>query len=90
MPRRCPRLWAEVKRQEASPGDTNTPGVASMLDGISRSLPALMEAEKLQRRAARVGFEWDDIDGAWEKVREELNELWAAIQAKSPDDATTP
>lgn len=81
------RLWAEVKRQEASPGGTNAPGVASMLDDISRSFPALMEAEKLQRRAARVGFEWDDIDGAWEKVREELNELSSAIKARSSDNA---
>lgn len=69
------RLWAEVKQSEASPGDSSAPGVSSMLDDVGRALPALIEAEKLQKRAARVGFEWDDIEGAWDKVFEELNEL---------------
>lgn len=73
------RLWAAVKQTEATPGAPAASGVVSMLDSISRSLPALMEAEKIQRRAARVGFEWDDVAGAWEKVREELNELHAAM-----------
>lgn len=76
------RLWAEIKHREASPGEADTPEGASMLDGVPRSLPALMEAEKLQQRAARVGFEWDDVDGAWQKVREELDELQAALQAR--------
>lgn len=75
------RLWADVKRTEATPGASAASGVVSMLDSISRSLPALMEAEKIQRRAARVGFEWDDVAGAWEKVREELDELHAAMTA---------
>lgn len=74
------RLWAQIKRQETSPGDSDTPGGASILDSIPRHLPALMEAEKLQQRAARVRFEWDDADGAWEKVREELGELQSAVK----------
>src|SRR5690625_5093647 len=55
-----------------------------MLDDVGRSLPALMEAEKLQRRAARVGFEWDDIEGAWANVRAELDELREATTRRSP------
>jgi MazG family protein len=46
----------------------------SVLDGVAQALPALVRAEKLQKRAARVGFDWDDIDGVVEKVREELAE----------------
>lgn len=75
------RLWAEVKSTEAPPGDSSAPGT-SILDNIARGLPALMEAEKLQSRAARVGFEWDDIKGAWDKVGEELDELREAINQK--------
>lgn len=46
----------------------------SVLDGVAQALPALVRAEKLQKRAARVGFDWDDLDGVVEKVREELAE----------------
>src|ERR671922_1414008 len=47
----------------------------SALDGVQRSLPALQWAWSLQRRAANVGFDWPDVEGALEKVREELDEL---------------
>ena len=46
----------------------------SVLDGVAQALPALVRAEKLQKRAARVGFDWDDLDGVVDKVREELAE----------------
>ncbi|MGA7980761.1 MAG: nucleoside triphosphate pyrophosphohydrolase [Chromatiaceae bacterium] len=47
---------------------------AGILDGVAQSLPALVRAEKLQRRAAGVGFDWNDVRGVLEKVREELAE----------------
>ncbi|HCO02783.1 MAG TPA: nucleoside triphosphate pyrophosphohydrolase [Actinobacteria bacterium] len=50
----------------------------SAMDGVQRSLPALQWAWSLQRRAANVGFDWPDVEGALEKVREELDELRAA------------
>jgi len=50
----------------------------SALDGVQRSLPALQWAWSLQKRAANVGFDWPAVDGALEKVREELDELRAA------------
>jgi MazG family protein len=50
-------------------------GRESALDGVQRSLPALQWAWSLQRRAANVGFDWPDVEGALEKVREELDEL---------------
>jgi MazG family protein len=45
-----------------------------LLAGVAQALPALVRAEKLQRRAARVGFDWDDVRGVLDKVREELAE----------------
>ena len=53
-------------------------GAASALDGVALALPALMRAEKLQKRASRVGFDWPDADGPADKLREEMAELAAA------------
>jgi MazG family protein len=46
----------------------------SVLDGVAQALPALVRAEKLQKRASRVGFDWDELHGVADKVREELAE----------------
>lgn len=62
--------WEKLKAQERE-----ARGAKSALDGVAIALPALMRAEKLQKRAARVGFDWDDFDGPADKVREELDEL---------------
>ena len=51
----------------------------SMLS-IPREFPALMRADKVQKKAAKVGFDWDSVDGAFDKVAEELNELKAAVK----------
>lgn len=64
------RNWEALKAEEY--------GRESALDGVQRSLPALQWAWSLQRRAASVGFDWPDVEGALEKVREELEELRAA------------
>ncbi|HEY6869531.1 MAG TPA: nucleoside triphosphate pyrophosphohydrolase [Novosphingobium sp.] len=61
-------------------------GATSALDGVALALPALMRAEKLQKRAARVGFDWDDTDGPAAKVREELDELAAAGSTEEKRD----
>ncbi len=50
---------------------------------IPRQLPALMRAEKVQKRAAEVGFDWPDVEGAWAKILEELQELDQAVQNQS-------
>ncbi len=54
---------------------------ASHMDGIARTLPALVRARKLQKRAARVGFDWDAIDGVFDKLREELDEVHGELAA---------
>lgn len=53
---------------------------------IPRELPALMRAEKVQKKAAETGFDWPDISGPWEKVYEELEELNSAVKRKSPPE----
>jgi ATP diphosphatase len=79
------RAWEEYKAAErAEKGGDDAPNGA--LDGVARALPALMRAYKLQQRAARVGFEWDDASGALAKVREETAEVEAEIANASPPD----
>ncbi len=57
----------------------------SEMDGVTLALPALMRAQKLQKRAARVGFEWDDVNGAVEKFKEEMNEFEEAMTQNDTD-----
>lgn len=68
--------WEEIKRREKP----EQPGASSVLDGVPRNLPALIEAEKVSERAARIGFEWPDIGGVLEKLLEETRELASAKQ----------
>ena len=49
------------------------------MNSVSRALPALMRSEKVQRKSAKVGFDWDTVDGALDKLYEEYNELKVAI-----------
>ncbi|MEO5939714.1 MAG: MazG family protein, partial [Candidatus Limnocylindrales bacterium] len=51
----------------------------SILHGISRGLPALIRAQKLQKKAAKVGFDWPDVAPVLDKIREEANEIVAEI-----------
>lgn len=67
--------WDELKRRER-----NQETVASLMDHVAKSLPALWRAEKIQSKAAKAGFDWDNVSGALEKLTEELEELKAAIE----------
>jgi len=62
--------WEALKAQERS-----AKGATSAMDGVARALPALLRAEKLQKRAARDGFDWPDPQGPAEKLAEEAREL---------------
>jgi MazG family protein len=79
--------WAQLKALEkqaaAGEGGTDKTTAPSALDGVPRSLPALLEAHQLTRRAARVGFDWEIVDGILEKMREETAELQVALEAMS-------
>lgn len=63
--------WEQHKHQERN----NKQQTSSALDGIAASLPALRWAEKIQKRAARTGFDWDELKPVFEKLDEEINEL---------------
>ncbi len=79
------KAWEVQKAEERSKA-----GNTSVLAGVARGLPALLRAYKLQARAARVGFDWPDAQGALEKLHEELGELAAEMDAgetADPSDA---
>ena len=84
--------WEQLKsderqaEQERSKDHGATPGkkpYASLLDGVPRTLPAVLEAYQLTRRASRIGFDWDNIQGLFEKLGEESAELRAALGPRS-------
>ncbi len=70
--------WDELKRKEK---EQQT--VTSVLDSVARSLPALWRAEKIQSKAAKVGFDWPDVSGALQKLEEEVGELREAVENSS-------
>ncbi|WP_137897315.1 nucleoside triphosphate pyrophosphohydrolase [Sphingomonas sp. 2SG] len=73
--------WEELKAAERS-GKSD----ASALAGVAAGLPALMRAVKLQKRAARVGFDWPDADGSRAKLHEEIEEVDAATGDEIEDE----
>lgn len=72
--------WEQIKLKEKSADEE-----ASIMSALPPTLPALMQAEKVQNKAHRVGFDWTDVSGAWAKVDEEMAELKAA---KSHEELT--
>ena len=73
------KQWDEIKRAERE--SKGAPANASALDGVSMALPALMRAEKVQKRAARVGFDWEQLHAVVEKIREEVIEVEKEIES---------
>lgn len=73
--------WEDIKSEERKKKRKND---QSILDSVAKGLPPLIKAEKLQRKAAKVGFEWDDPSGATEKLIEESNELHQALINNDP------
>jgi ATP diphosphatase len=72
--------WEELKAKERA-----AKGAASALDGVGPGMPALTRAAKLQRRAARVGFDWPDVDPIFDKIEEEIAEVCEAMTEESRD-----
>jgi tetrapyrrole methylase family protein/MazG family protein len=71
--------WERIKAQERKINGDSTKG---LLDGVPTSMPALTQAQTYQKRAARVGFDWKDIQGVIKKIPEEIKELHLAREAK--------
>ena len=74
--------WEALKAAERA-----DKGATSALDGVARALPALLRAEKLQKRAARQGFDWPDTQGPADKLAEEISELAEASPDKQLEEA---
>lgn len=75
------RQWEQIKRAEAGPQGTPR----SALDGVPKTLPSLLRAQRLQVKAGRVGFDWPTWREAWSKVREEMAEVDEAMVAGAAD-----
>jgi XTP/dITP diphosphohydrolase/ATP diphosphatase len=75
------RNWEQIKQEEKQA----KPASASMLDEVPRTMPAMLEASKLGSKAAKVGFDWPDADGLFDKLAEETAELRAEIAAEDQD-----
>jgi MazG family protein len=82
------RNWEQIKAQErrlshkkndSKTGDEATKET-SLLDGVSRALPATLEGFQLTRKASRIGFDWEDSGGVFEKIQEEAEELKKALR----------
>lgn len=81
------KAWEKLKQQERKNKADNDSLILSHLDDVSRTLPSLMRAEKLQKRAAREGFDWPEIKGVIDKVYEELKEVQHELDNENQDSA---
>lgn len=70
------RNWENLKLKE---------GKNSVLEGVPKSLPALVKANRIQEKVAGVGFDWEEPNQVWEKVEEEINEFKAEVEANDQD-----
>ncbi len=84
------RNWEQIKAEErrskaeaiGNPSGGKRPKEASLLDGVSRALPATLEGFQLTRKASRIGFDWENAGGIFEKMGEETRELQKALGAR--------
>ena len=76
------KTWDEIKQAERAERATDEP---DFFAGVARAAPSLSLAQKLQKRAAEVGFDWPDVAGATAKLTEEISELHEATQTGDPD-----
>lgn len=72
--------WDAIKKEEKQERK-------HVLDGVTKDLPALLRAYKLQSKAAKVGFDWNNADEVWAKVKEELGELQEAVLNNDQEEA---
>jgi MazG family protein len=83
------RNWEQIKKAERKSKDVRAQeplqetnhAEESLLDGVPRTLPGLIEALQLTRKAARIGFDWDSVDGIFAKLQEETQELRRVLEA---------
>lgn len=73
------RNWEEIKLKEKG-------GNKTVLSGVPKALPALIKADRIQEKAANVGFDWDEKEQVWDKVKEEIEEVEAEIKSGNKED----
>ena len=74
-------FWERIKQAERQPEGIESARARSAIDGVPAGLPALTRAVKIQKKAARIGFDWRDAEPVFAKVREEMAEIEAEIGA---------
>ena len=80
------RNWEQIKQTEKKGAVHGEGTPRTMLGDIPRSMPALLEATKIGSRAAKVGFDWPDTTGLFEKIHEEIGELQAELKSEATAD----
>lgn len=80
------QIKAEERRKAGNVARAQEPPIESLLDGVPGTLPAVMQGFQLTRRAARIGFDWENAEGVLEKLAEESSELRAAISGRSASE----
>ncbi len=87
--RRHPHIYGDVKVESEEDVKRNweqiklTEGKKSVLEGVPKSLPAMVKANRIQEKARGIGFDWDNQKQVWEKVKEELGELQTEVENKA-------
>ncbi len=86
--------WEQIKAEERAEANGKgskqegarvaSTATESILDGVPRSLPAVLEAYQLTRRAAHIGFDWDNLDGIFDKLEEEKREIISTLRSAAP------
>lgn len=91
---RHPHIYSDIKVNDADDVKRNweklklKEGKKSVIEGVPKSLPAVVKAMRLQEKAKQVGFEWDNKEQVWEKVEEELEELKTAILSRESGEGS--
>ena len=80
------KAWEETKAEERAAKASKSEGPLSALDGVAKTLPALTRSEKLQKRAARVGFDWPDLPPVFDKIHEEIDEFKQELTQNAEKD----
>lgn len=92
--RRHPHIYGDIEVSDADTVKKNwekikmSEGKKSVLQGVPNSLPAIIKAQRMQEKAAQVGFEWSNSEEVWQKVDEEMQEFRIALDEKDKEEAT--
>jgi tetrapyrrole methylase family protein/MazG family protein len=74
-------VWERAKQKQKPKGE-------SVLSGVPRGLPALIKAQRIQQRAASLGFDWEEVESAFEKLKEEISEFEHALEGEDKAEIT--